>query len=431
MTDRREPPARRSRHRGHDPHPQPQRDRRDRTCSATARRRSTRSPSPAGARSSRPSSTSRSRDDCCPSASAAASRRAAGDRRAGDRPPLQPALQAQLRSRHRLLPARLVHDEAQPEAARARRGAAGQRAPAPAAAPEARPGRAAADVGAAARARRGRGPPARLAAAQRRLARRARGRPAHARLPRGPRRAAHQDPHARHRARHEPGDGDDGAATRSSRSAPTTHGGVDLEDLRAKADDDVACLMLTNPNTLGALRPQHRGDRQDRPRRRRDALLRRREPQRGDGHHAPGRHGLRHRALQPAQVVHPAARRRRARRRPDRRLRPHRAVTCRRPQVVRREVRPRRRTAALRPRRRPPEVDRPPARLPGQLRRLRALLRLHPLARRRRPEGGVRDRGPERQLPAGAAARARRRRAPAAGLRPRCACTSSCSPARR
>ena len=29
------------------------------------------------------------------------------------------------------------------------------------------------------------------------------------------------------------------------------HGGVDIEDLRAKADDDVACLMLTNPNTLG------------------------------------------------------------------------------------------------------------------------------------------------------------------------------------
>jgi glycine dehydrogenase subunit 2 len=28
-------------------------------------------------------------------------------------------------------------------------------------------------------------------------------------------------------------------------------GGVDLDDLRAKADDSVACLMLTNPNTLG------------------------------------------------------------------------------------------------------------------------------------------------------------------------------------
>jgi len=29
------------------------------------------------------------------------------------------------------------------------------------------------------------------------------------------------------------------------------HGGVDVGDLRAKADGDVACLMLTNPNTLG------------------------------------------------------------------------------------------------------------------------------------------------------------------------------------
>jgi glycine dehydrogenase subunit 2 len=32
----------------------------------------------------------------------------------------------------------------------------------------------------------------------------------------------------------------------------TAHdGGVDVDDLRAKAGDDVACLMLTNPNTLG------------------------------------------------------------------------------------------------------------------------------------------------------------------------------------
>jgi glycine dehydrogenase subunit 2 len=29
------------------------------------------------------------------------------------------------------------------------------------------------------------------------------------------------------------------------------HGGVDIDDLRAKATEDVACLMLTNPNTLG------------------------------------------------------------------------------------------------------------------------------------------------------------------------------------
>src|SRR4051794_14668487 len=29
------------------------------------------------------------------------------------------------------------------------------------------------------------------------------------------------------------------------------NGDVDLDDLRAKADEDVACLMLTNPSTLG------------------------------------------------------------------------------------------------------------------------------------------------------------------------------------
>jgi glycine dehydrogenase subunit 2 len=33
--------------------------------------------------------------------------------------------------------------------------------------------------------------------------------------------------------------------------ATNADGGIDIEDLRAKADTDVACLMLTNPNTLG------------------------------------------------------------------------------------------------------------------------------------------------------------------------------------
>jgi len=33
--------------------------------------------------------------------------------------------------------------------------------------------------------------------------------------------------------------------------ATNADGGVDLDDLRAKAGDDTACLMLTNPNTLG------------------------------------------------------------------------------------------------------------------------------------------------------------------------------------
>ncbi|MCW3026471.1 MAG: glycine dehydrogenase subunit 2 [Solirubrobacterales bacterium] len=33
--------------------------------------------------------------------------------------------------------------------------------------------------------------------------------------------------------------------------ATNESGGIDIEDLKAKADEDVACLMLTNPNTLG------------------------------------------------------------------------------------------------------------------------------------------------------------------------------------
>ena len=41
-------------------------------------------------------------------------------------------------------------------------------------------------------------------------------------------------------------------------------GGVDVEDLRAKADDDVACLMLTNCHAR-AVRPADRGDRARRP----------------------------------------------------------------------------------------------------------------------------------------------------------------------
>ena len=37
--------------------------------------------------------------------------------------------------------------------------------------------------------------------------------------------------------------------------ASNERGGIDLDDLRAKADDDTACLMLTNPNTLGLFDP--------------------------------------------------------------------------------------------------------------------------------------------------------------------------------
>ncbi len=37
--------------------------------------------------------------------------------------------------------------------------------------------------------------------------------------------------------------------------ATNSAGGIDLDDLRAQVDEDVACLMLTNPNTLGIFDP--------------------------------------------------------------------------------------------------------------------------------------------------------------------------------
>jgi glycine dehydrogenase subunit 2 len=40
--------------------------------------------------------------------------------------------------------------------------------------------------------------------------------------------------------------------------ATNEHGGIDVDDLEAKADEGVACLMLTNPNTLGIFDPNIR-----------------------------------------------------------------------------------------------------------------------------------------------------------------------------
>ena len=152
-------------------------------------------------------------------------------------------------------------------------------------------------------------------------------------------------------------------------------GGVDVDDLRAKAGDDVACLMLTNPNTLGLFdrnieeiaRIVHdAGATLYYDGANLNAVM---------GIAAAGRHGLRHRPLQPAQDVHAAARRRRAGRGADRRARIGSSRSCR----SRRWSRARRRFDLDLER---PEVDRKAAGLPGQLRRVRALLRVHLLARR-------------------------------------------------
>ena len=211
--------------------------------------------------------------------------------------------------------------------------------------------------------------------------------------------------------------------------ATNERGGVEMDDLRAKVSDEVACLMLTNPNTLGlfdeniaeiAALIHEAGGTLYYDGANLNAVM---------GHSRPGDMGF--------DIVHVNLHKSFSQ--------PHGgggpgagpiAVSERiepflpRPQVVQARGR-QRRPAVLRPRLRPAQVDRPAARLPGQLRRLRPLLRLHPQPRRRRPRRGVRDRGAERQLPEGAAGR---RAAPASTCRSpstATACTSSSSPASR
>ena len=118
---------------------------------------------------------------CRPSSPRGAAAPARG-RRAGADPPLHRALDPQLRDRHRLLPARLLHDEVQPAHERARRRAARLPRPPPAAGGGRRPGRARADVAAAGDPRRGCRPRRGLAPAGRRLAGRADRADAHARV---------------------------------------------------------------------------------------------------------------------------------------------------------------------------------------------------------------------------------------------------------
>ena len=158
---------------------------------------------------------------------------------------------------------------------------------------------------------------------------------------------------------------------------------MDLDDLREKADDDVACLMLTNPNTLGlfdrnieeiAQIVHDVGATLYYDGANLNAVM---------GISRPGDMGF--------DIVH---------------FNLHKTFTQPHggggpgagPIAVSDRIEPflpapaggaprrrERQRAGVRPRPRPAQVDRQAARLPGQLRRVRALLRLHPLAGRRRP----------------------------------------------
>ena len=60
-----------------------------------------------------------------------------------------------------------------------------------------------------------------------------------------------EDRHPGHRARHEPGERDDGRLPASRGVSTDARGNIDLDDLREKVDASTAGLMLTNPSTLG------------------------------------------------------------------------------------------------------------------------------------------------------------------------------------
>ena len=205
-------------------------------------------------------------------------------------------------------------------------------------------------------------------------------------------------------------------------------GDVDLDDLRAKADSDVACLMLTNPNTLGLFDPNIKEI---------AAIVH------GvgatlyyDGANLNAVMGLSRPGDMGFDIVHfnlhksftqphggggpgsgPIA--------VSERIAPVPAAAAGRAPGGRPGGQRRRGELHLRPGLRAAAVDRPAAGLSRQLRLPGARLRLHLLARRRRAEGRLRNGGAQRQLPARAAAQS-------AGWRSICrsptvssACTSS------
>ena len=144
-----------------------------------------------------------------PARAAAAAARA---RRAGDRPALHRAVDAQLRHRHGLLSARLLHDEVQPARQRAAGDASRLSRPASLPGRGGDPGRARAHVAPAGGAARDLRPARVLLATRGGLTGRADGADAHARVLHRSRRGrpARHDHHRRHGARDESGQRDDG-----------------------------------------------------------------------------------------------------------------------------------------------------------------------------------------------------------------------------
>ena len=175
--------------------------------------------------------------------------------RGRDRAALRPSRVDELRRRHGLVSARLVHDEVQPAPERGRVPPRRLRRPAPVPARRDRPRRARAD------GRPVRGPrgdlrtAGRHAAARGGRARRAHGAHGLPGLPRGGGRPPATGRHPRRRARHESGDRRDVRLRGHDDPERRRRAGSTSDALRAALDTDVAALMLTNPNTLGLFDP--------------------------------------------------------------------------------------------------------------------------------------------------------------------------------
>ena len=290
---------------------------------------------------------------------------------------------AELRRRQRLLPARLVHDEVQPaRSTRRRRASPGFAGLHPYQPESTRAGRArAACTSSSSCAGRDRRPGRRHAAAGGRRPRRAH-RPAdHPRgLPRAEGRAPTQVliPDSAHGTN--PASVVDGGLRAASPSRATRAAASTSTRCARLVDDDVAGLMLTNPNTLGlfdeniaeiAELVHEAGGLLYYDGANLNAIL---------GISRARRHGLRRHALQPAQDVH-------ARRTAAAGPAPGPIVRAATPRAVPAGAAGRdgRRTVAFCLGLRPPAVDRQGAHLLRQLRRAGPRLRLHPQPGRRGP----------------------------------------------
>ncbi len=167
-------------------------------------------------------------------------------------------------------------------------------------------------------------------------------------------------------------------------------GVIDAAAVEKAMDEDVAAVMITNPNTLGLFETNIEAVAEVVHAKGGMRLSRRRQSQRADGHRQAGTYGHRCLAHESAQDLFDPPRRRRAGCGTGGRESAARATICRR--------RASSRAATIRVARRLPEIDWPGALVLRQLRDSRARLYLYSFSRRRRTRRGEPDGAAQCQL---------------------------------